>query len=357
MGKEIELDLHFTNLCNLKCGHCLYESGEDIGDVPVEVLNRMVTELGAMGANTVHIGGGEPLTRYKDLKSFVHAASNAGVKPRLITNGLMLSEDKLLELMDHGLEELLVSLDGTEVDHNKFRKNDRSYQKAVNAIELGLKHDIFTRINSVLTSENKDDLQELLKYTSQLPVAVHAVLCLSPMGRGQEIRHLIPDFSYVGQFINEVRELAETHGFPHTKVQIQKGYLEPEVDEAHSHCRIDRKNNALIYSTGQVFPCVRFSQYGTPNHTAFSLGNIMDESITDIWSATNERWNLFNRDLDRDEDCPDQNCQGGCRGLMLAETGNINACDYRCDAGESGKLPSCIRKYVVVSDPQKDKNG
>ena len=352
MSRDIELDLHFTNLCNLRCNHCLYESGADIGEVPIEVLKRMVTEFATIGAETVHIGGGEPLARYADLKDFVRSASLAGVRPRLITNGFLLSEDKLLELIDHGLEELLVSLDGTEVDHNQFRRNDRAYKRAINAIELGLKYGVFTRINSVLTSQNGDDLKKLLLYTTQMPVAVHAILCLSPIGRGQEIRELVPGFEYVGRFIEEVRELCEQHDFPDTKVQIQKGFLEPEVDNVYNHCRIDRRNNALIYSTGEVFPCVRFSNYGTPYHEQFSLGNINRESIVDIWSSDNERWNLFKRDLKRNKCCPDKRCQGGCRGLMLSERDDINACDYRCDFEVSGKLPSCIRKYAVINDPK-----
>lgn len=353
MSKEIELDLHFTNRCNLECSHCLYSSGKDIGEVSIDVLNKMITEFATIGVNTVHIGGGEPLTRYADLKSFVRSASLAGVRPRLITNGLTLTEDKLLELIDHGLEELLVSLDGTEAYHNLFRRNRHAYERAVRALKLGLKHDIFVRVNSVLTSQNKDDLERLLMYTTQLPVAVHAILCLSPMGRGQEIRGLVPTFEYVGRFIDEVRELCVQHQFPDTKIQIQKGYLEPNVDNIHSHCRIDQRNNALIYSTGYVFPCVRFSKYGTSYHEAFSLGNINDNSIIDIWSSANERWNLFNRKLKRNDGCVDQHCQGGCRGLMLAETGDINSCDYRCDSEKSGKLPSCIRRYAIINDPHK----
>ncbi len=353
MSKEIELDLHFTNRCNLKCDHCLYSSGEDIGEVPVDILNEMITEFATIGANTVHIGGGEPLTRYEDLKSFVHSSSLAGVKPRLITNGLLLTEDKLLELMDYGLEELLVSLDGTERFHNNFRRNNHAYEKAVSALKLGLEHNIFTRVNSVLTSENGEDIKDLLEYTTQLPVSVHAILCLSAMGRGKDIRYLVPEFEYVGNFIEDVQDLCDKHQFSDTKIQIQKGYLEPKIDKTHDYCRISKKNNALIYSTGHVFPCVRFSNYGSPYHEAFSLGNILEDSIIDIWSPDNEKWDLYKRNLERKSDCADELCQGGCRGLMLSETDNIDACDYRCTYEKTGKLPSCIRKYVVINDPYK----
>jgi len=348
MEKYIELDLHFTNRCNMTCKHCLYSSGTDIGQVPIERLNKTISEFSTIGLETIHIGGGEPLTRYEDLLLLVENASSFGVRTRLITNATLLTEQKLDKLISKGLNEVLISIDGMEEYHNSFRNYPGSFKKCVAALEMCVKKGIFTRVNSVLTHENSDEILRLLELTTGIPIDTHAVLCLSPMGRGHEISSLVPDFNDVEKFIQCVKDKFSHTGIT-TKLQIQKGFLEPEKGDPFDYCRIEKRINALIYSTGNVFPCVRFSNYGTSMHEQFSLGNINNESIIKIWSADNPKWLNFKRTLVRCTDCRQSKCKGGCRGLMQVTNENMNLCDYRCNYSESHKLPSCIRRYEVIS--------
>lgn len=348
MNRYIELDLHFTNKCNMTCKHCLYSSGQDIGEVSIDALNRTIREFASIGLETIHIGGGEPLTRYEDLLSFVENATRYGVRTRLITNATLLTEAKLEELIEYGLKELLISIDGMEEYHNSFRNFPGSFQKCIEALEMASQKPIFTRVNSVLTQENADEILQLMELTTSIPVDVHAVLCLSPMGRGATIYNLVPSFEDVEHFILKAKKKFTRSGIT-TRLQIQKGYLEPDQGDPYDYCRIQKRINALIYSTGNVYPCVRFSNYGTPMHEAYSLGNINNESILDIWGNNNERWNLFERELKRCSDCLQDKCEGGCRGLMQVTEGNMNLCDYRCDYSYSKKLPSCIRRYEIIN--------
>ncbi len=36
--------------------------------------------------------------------------------------------------------------------------------------------------------------------------------------------------------------MCSQNDFPHTKIQIQKGFLEPEIDGAHHYCRINKRS-------------------------------------------------------------------------------------------------------------------
>lgn len=58
----MEVDLHVTNRCNLKCKHCVYTSGEwDMPDMTLETVKKIIPALKKLGVEEVHITGGEPL--------------------------------------------------------------------------------------------------------------------------------------------------------------------------------------------------------------------------------------------------------------------------------------------------------
>lgn len=344
--QDIELDLHFTNKCNIKCKHCLYESGKDIGEVPIEKLIEMIREFATLGLQTIHIGGGEPLCRYNDLLKLVDVASELGIISRLVTNGYMITEKNLKELVKYGLKELLVSIDGTEEYHNNFRNVDDGYKRAINAITIGSKLGLYIKVNSVLTTKNFREIKELMKITTKIPVNTHAVLLLTPIGRGKNIKNLTLNFEQIEKFIGEIQQFSIENNITDTKLQIQRGYSDGIKGNHDNYCRIDSKCNALIYSTGNVFPCVMFSQYGTNVHEEFSLGNINTESIIDIWGDKNDRWNKYKRkQFNRNSNCKEKLCDGGCRGY----TNEINECDYRCDVN-SNKHPTCFREYSTIEN-------
>ena len=64
----MEVDLHVTNRCNLKCKHCVYTSGEwEMPDMTLDTVKNLIPSLKKLGVKEVHITGGEPLVKKEEI--------------------------------------------------------------------------------------------------------------------------------------------------------------------------------------------------------------------------------------------------------------------------------------------------
>ena len=149
-----------TRRCNLNCIHSgaskeKYE--EELKEIDVK---KLIDEIAKMGVKTFAVTGGEPLTR-KDLLSILKYASDKGLKTGIATNGFLIDKDKATKIKSSNVDSIQISLDGTKDIHNKIRRNNNSYDRAINAIkylnEVGIQ-DI-----SVATTINPLNLKTLAK--------------------------------------------------------------------------------------------------------------------------------------------------------------------------------------------------
>ena len=95
--------------------------------------------------------GGEPLVR-ADITECGRAITERGFIWGMVTNGMLLTEEKLNELVRNGLRSIAISLDGFADDHNWMRGHDASFDNAMRAIEAlkkqsGLVWDVITCVN------------------------------------------------------------------------------------------------------------------------------------------------------------------------------------------------------------------
>jgi MoaA/NifB/PqqE/SkfB family radical SAM enzyme len=100
--------------CNLSCAYC-NEYDAVSSPVPVEVLLRRVDLLAGLGTSAVTLSGGEPLL-HPELEAVVNRARGHGMFITLITNGYMLSPERIAELGRAGLDHLQISIDNVEPD-------------------------------------------------------------------------------------------------------------------------------------------------------------------------------------------------------------------------------------------------
>ena len=84
-------------------------------------------------------------------------------KTSIITNGLLLKE-KYKELIDSGLNQIIISLDGSKEDiHEKTRRVNGIYKKVITSIAEIKEYntEIIIRVNTIANKDNIDDLLEL----------------------------------------------------------------------------------------------------------------------------------------------------------------------------------------------------
>ena len=100
--------------CNLACAYC-NEYDATSAPVPVADMIRRVEQLAALGTSVVTLSGGEPLL-HPELDAIVAAIRGRGMFAKLITNGYLLTLDRIRRLNAAGLDQLQISIDNVEPD-------------------------------------------------------------------------------------------------------------------------------------------------------------------------------------------------------------------------------------------------
>jgi len=310
-------------------------------EIPIEKIKTFLKEAKEIGADRIHIAGGEPFIRDKsDLYSVVEEAARLNLKPRVLTNGLTVNKKNIKELKEKGLHSLLVSLDGLEEYHNNIRGLSSSFSKALEALKIAKDSGLVTIVNTVVTRDNVDQVTDVLDITTKIPVDTQSFVYLTPQSRAVQLRHLMPSLSDWKNVKEKIYKYYQLKKPLHTRTRIQKGYIN---QGEQAYCRIKEKNNCLVMSDGEVFPCVLFTA-----DYAYSLGNINKNSIKDIW-LNSKNWEKYEKIFKRRKYlCKNhQHCDGGCIGFsnLLAE--NIFDCDPRCEKNND-LMPYCIREYETI---------
>jgi MoaA/NifB/PqqE/SkfB family radical SAM enzyme len=131
--------------CNLSCAYC-NEYDSHSKPVPLDKMEARVRRLGELGATVVTLSGGEPLL-HPDLDLIIAAIRREGAIAGLITNGYLLTADRVKRLNRAGLEHLQISIDNVlpdDVSKKSLKVLDRK-------LEILAKHAEFhVNINSVV---------------------------------------------------------------------------------------------------------------------------------------------------------------------------------------------------------------
>jgi MoaA/NifB/PqqE/SkfB family radical SAM enzyme len=100
--------------CNLDCGYC--NEYDDVSKpVPLEEMKKRLDILADMGTSMITISGGEPLM-HPDLDEVIRHIRRRGIYAGMITNGFLLSKERIARLNDAGLEYLQISIDNVVPD-------------------------------------------------------------------------------------------------------------------------------------------------------------------------------------------------------------------------------------------------
>lgn len=131
--------------CNLSCAYC-NEYDERSKPVPTSVMLRRFDRLGELGTTIVTISGGEPLL-HPDLDELIRRARERGMIAGLITNGYLLTPERIHRLNAAGLDHMQISIDNVTPDE----VSKKSLKVLDKKLQLLAEHaDFHVNINSVV---------------------------------------------------------------------------------------------------------------------------------------------------------------------------------------------------------------
>jgi MoaA/NifB/PqqE/SkfB family radical SAM enzyme len=100
--------------CNIACAYC-NEFDDHSSPVATPEMLRRIDLLAALGTSIVTMSGGEPLL-HPDLDDIIRRVRARGMIATLITNGYLLSVERIRQLNDAGLDHLQISIDNVLPD-------------------------------------------------------------------------------------------------------------------------------------------------------------------------------------------------------------------------------------------------
>jgi MoaA/NifB/PqqE/SkfB family radical SAM enzyme len=131
--------------CNLACEYC-NEYDDFSKPVPTESMFQRVDKLGELGTSVITISGGEPLL-HPELDEIIRRIRKNGSIAGLITNGYLLTADRIEKLNRGGLEWLQISIDNVTPDE----VSKKSLKVLDKKLQLLAEHaDFHVNINSVV---------------------------------------------------------------------------------------------------------------------------------------------------------------------------------------------------------------
>lgn len=317
-----------TLRCNLNCRHCGSDCRKtsDFKDMPMEDFLRVLDNVAShTNPNRVFISvtGGEPLMR-QDLEICGEEIYKRGFAWGMVTNGLLMTRERLEGLIKAGLHSVTVSLDGLEEEHNWMRGNPNSFEKAVSAIKLlcntpMLGFDVVTCVNK----RNLPRLEELKRFLISIGLKRWRIATITPMGRAatdDDLQLSSEEFREVMEFIRRSRKESEIavkyacEGF--------LGNYETEVRSTLYSCNAGVRTASVLID-GSISACASI-------RSNYHQGNIYEDDFMEVW---NNRFQPYrNREWMRKGVCADCDYFRYCRGNgmhLRDENGDLYFCHLK----------------------------
>jgi MoaA/NifB/PqqE/SkfB family radical SAM enzyme len=131
--------------CNLSCTYC-NEYDDFSKPVPLDVMHQRLDHLARLGTAIITISGGEPLL-HPELDQIIARIRHHGMLTGMITNGYLLTAERIQRLNRAGLEHLQISIDNVMPDD----VSKKSLKVLDKKLQLLAEHaDFHVNINSVV---------------------------------------------------------------------------------------------------------------------------------------------------------------------------------------------------------------
>jgi MoaA/NifB/PqqE/SkfB family radical SAM enzyme len=133
--------------CNLACTYC-NEFDAFSPPVPFPEMQKRLDRLADLGVTIITVSGGEPML-HPNLDDIIRHIRSRGILATLITNGYLLTAERIRELNRVGLDYLQISIDNVSPDET----SKKSLKVLSRKLELLAEHAEFAvTVNSVLGS-------------------------------------------------------------------------------------------------------------------------------------------------------------------------------------------------------------
>ena len=309
--KKIPLAVHLdlTYKCNLNCVHC-YIVDEDQPELSTSKIKDVLDQLAKAGTLYLTLSGGEVFLR-KDLPEIVRYARKLHFAVRLLTNGTLIKDEMIDEIVEWHLE--LIAFSVYDLDssiHDSITKQKGSLAKTLKIISALREKGISVKISSVLMQSNINSYRQLYHFAKEMGVQFQVDYRITPKADGsrtplqyhitdEQVRRVLSDPIFSKEYKTNPDPVQGYSGI-FNKIPCGAGHM-----------------SCYISPYGVVTPCVQ---------VPIECGNLREKTFFEIWRDSPElktfRAIKFS-DIPKCAKCELFAYCRPCLGLNLVETGNL----------------------------------
>lgn len=306
LSRPLFYSFELTPACNNQCPVCSNVFTRQLAFLSASEW-RKITDQIAPHAEVLKITGGEP-TLHPEFGEIIRYIGQKNISFTLFTNGRWRNPQVVIDLLTSvpQFKGFLISLHGPNVcSHEGFTHTPGSFEDTCKNIERAVLAGLSVHTSTVLTRYNWNRLQEIVSLAQTLG-AKRAVF---NRYLGPPVSEIEPEEWQLQAAVCELELLRNNfNNTPSENITVTYGNCIPQCFESSSStgcwagvasCTID--------PLGNVRPC---------NHSPTIAGNILQESIEEIWSnKIMNRWRTLAPQ--QCESCTKLAiCHGGCRALI-----------------------------------------
>lgn len=314
------VSLQLLETCNLNCKHCYTKAGNNKNkSIDFEKVKLIMEQLYKLKIFRLGLTGGETLL-YKEINEVIKLATKYNIITTVTTNGILLTEEKAIELKNSGLNHIHISIDGEKNIHNSIRGNIYSYDKAVRAIQNCKKVGLPVEINYTIMKSNINCFQKMIELARKYNIQIN-VRRVIPTGRGSNDLEEIIDYNDCENVLSQIEESE------YKKIKLDYCFF--NKNKYRGNCKTNNKCILTINSKGNVYTCP-YLQYDE-----FIVGNINEQELKDIYENIKNS-KLINFDKGNlKQPCNKceifEQCYGGCRANAYVLYDNLYDLDIQCE--------------------------
>jgi [mycofactocin precursor peptide]-tyrosine decarboxylase / 3-amino-5-[(4-hydroxyphenyl)methyl]-4,4-dimethylpyrrolidin-2-one synthase len=320
LSAPVNLTWEMTLECNLRCRHCLSNSGVPHPDElsTIECLS-VIDELARLKVFQINIGGGEPFIR-PDFFEILAYAEEKGIVSCVSTNGTLLDRDACRQLSTHKGLYLQVSLDGVNEESNDAIRGKGSYRRALRGMQELANHGVDFSINMVLMRHNYDQLEAFKMLAADVGASLR-VSRFRPSGRGKENwEELAPDKVQLENFArwleNDTHVLTGDSFFSLTSERRRRLGLDL--------CGA-AKMTCCLSPLGDFYPCAFLQE------SRFQAGNVRQVSLKETWLHSEVFRTFRELEVKSCHSCHRfDSCRGGCPAVAYHTHKDLSQPDPEC---------------------------
>lgn len=323
---------NITQRCNLACAHCYISAGSwhsAASELPTDDCLRIVDEiLSANPSPMLILSGGEPLVR-DDLETIAARASAGGATVVVGTNGIGLTDKRIVSLKAAGVQGVAISVDSLNPTyHDRFRHGSGALNQTLAAVDRLALHQLDFIIQTTITRGNRDELPELVDWAAEKGAVSFNLYFIVETGRGEGMKGMSPeenDCVLAELLLLEAKYRGRMMVRSKCQPQIMRHAYEADSDspllnyETRCPCGV---HYCRITPEGKVTPC--------PYMPAVA-GDLTQSTFADIWEHSELFASLRSPTLGgKCGECEYGSVCGGCRARAYATTGDPLGPDESC---------------------------